>query len=73
MSMDADLGLVRFPCICTMSYYYATRGMEFTGTSDKGWYSWLTETVQHNVPIFSRVLAIAMYERVPWSVGVRSH
>ena len=27
--MGVDLGLVRLPCTCTMSYYYATHRMEF--------------------------------------------
>lgn len=31
--MGVDLGLVRLPCTCTMSYYYATHRMEFFGFS----------------------------------------
>lgn len=28
--MGVDLGLVRLPCTCTMSYYYATHRMVFS-------------------------------------------
>lgn len=49
--MGVDLGLVRLPCTCTMSYYYATHRMEFSVFSlfksigiyavlvDFGWFS----------------------------------
>jgi len=39
--MGVDLGPVRLPCTCTMSYYYATHRMGLPFVHEEYWYKLL--------------------------------